>query len=286
MSKYLINAPAKINLLLHVVGKSASGYHRLESLFAFVRLFDTLEVDVGSRRRGVKFTRSLGIDKCDNTVQRAIGHMVRRCPIGVAENVHVRVRKNIPVSAGLAGGSADAGAIIKLLSECWGISGSAAEGVATSVGSDVLVCMKSKTAFVRGEVCNDIQVLQGVDLPKHVVLAKPRNTRLSTRSVFQAYNPAEFSESITETPTTAEGWLDLIKKSRNDLTEVAISLVPEIRDILATLESIEGCEIARMSGSGATCFALFEDGKKARFASELLKVQRPEWWVYETTICQ
>ncbi|MGN7678293.1 MAG: 4-(cytidine 5'-diphospho)-2-C-methyl-D-erythritol kinase [Anaplasma sp.] len=286
MAKYLINAPAKINLFLHVVGKSASGYHKLESLFAFIRLFDTLDVDVGLRRRGVKFTRSLGIDKRDNTVQRAIGHMVRRCPMGVVKNVYVKVRKNIPVSAGLAGGSADAGAIIKLLSECWGISESAAEGVAASVGSDVLVCMKSKTAFVRGEVCNDTQVLQGIDLPKHVVLAKPRNARLSTRSVFQAYNPEKFSESITETPTTAEGWLDLIKKSRNDLTEVAISLVPEISDVLTALESFEGCEIARMSGSGATCFALFEDGEKAHFASEYLRAQRPEWWVYETTICQ
>ncbi|MCU7611482.1 4-(cytidine 5'-diphospho)-2-C-methyl-D-erythritol kinase [Anaplasma capra] len=285
MSRWLINAPAKINLFLHIVGKSAAGYHILESLFGFIRLFDILEVDIGSNRRGVKFVKFSGISRRDNTVQRAIGHLVRRCAPGVARNVYVRVTKNIPVSAGLAGGSADAAAIIRLLGENWGISEAGMRSVASSVGSDVPVCLQSKTAFVRG-VGDSIHLLPDARLPRYVVLVKPSGVRLSTRSVFDAYSPGKFSESIKDVPKTADGWLSLIMKSRNDLTETAVSLVPEIQDILGVLQSLKGCCLSRMSGSGATCFALFEDGDMANAGVQHLKGLYPKWWVYGTEIVQ
>ena len=285
MSKYLINAPAKINLFLHVVGKSTSGYHVLESVFAFIKLYDTLEVEIGSKNRGVEFVQFSGIGRHDNTVQRAIGHLVRRCAPGAAKNVYVKVTKNIPVSAGLAGGSADAAAIIRLLGESWGISEAGMNGVATSVGSDVSVCLQSKTAFVCG-VGESVKLLPYARLPNYVVLVRPNDVCLSTRSVFDAYVCKEFSKSIGSLPETSDDLLSLVIQSRNDLTETAISLVPEVEKILATLQPLEGCILSRMSGSGATCFALFEDSEAANNGVEYLKSRHPEWWVYGTEISQ
>ncbi|ACZ49351.1 4-diphosphocytidyl-2-C-methyl-D-erythritol kinase [Anaplasma centrale str. Israel] len=285
MYRCLINAPAKINLFLHVVGKSASGYHVLESLFAFVRLHDTLEVDIGSKKRGVEFARFLGISRHDNTVQRAIGHLVRRCAPGVAKSVYAKVTKNIPVSAGLAGGSADAAAIIRLLGTRWGISEADMNGVAASVGSDVPVCLKSKTAFVRG-IGENVELLPHARLPNHVVLVRPYGVHLSTRSVFGAYNCKEFSESVGILPETSDGLLNLAIRSRNDLTETAASLVPDVQNILVVLQSLEGCVLSRMSGSGATCFALFEDSEAANTGTAYLKSRHPEWWVHKTEIAQ
>ncbi|WP_198920457.1 4-(cytidine 5'-diphospho)-2-C-methyl-D-erythritol kinase [Anaplasma marginale] len=285
MSKYQINAPAKINLFLHVVGKSTSGYHVLESVFAFIKLYDTLEIEIGSKNRGVEFVQFSGISKHDNTVQRAIGHLVRRCAPGVAKNVYVKVTKNIPVSAGLAGGSADAAAIIRLLGKNWGISEAGMNGVAASVGSDVPVCLQSRTAFVCG-MGENVKLLPHARLPNYVVLVRPNDVYLSTRSVFDAYACKEFSKSIGNPPEASDGLLSLVMQSRNDLTDTAILLVPEVKKILAELQSLGGCILSRMSGSGATCFALFEDGEAASDGVRYLKSRHPEWWVYETEISQ
>lgn len=282
MSKYVVNAPAKINLFLHIVGKASCGYHLIESVFAFVELYDVLEVDIGSKRRGIKFLRPSSINRRDNTVQRSIGHLVRRCSPGTADNVYVKVLKNIPVSAGLAGGSADAAAIIKVLSKIWGISDSEARRVAFRVGSDVPVCLESRTAFVSG-MGDQIFMVDDSLVPRHVVLVGPR-VELSTKSVFQMYNPKEFSKSVGSVPTHKEGVLSLVKESRNDLTEVAALLVPEINEILSVLKVMEGCFIARMSGSGAMCFALFDDEDLAEAAARYIERSYTQWFIYRARI--
>ncbi|QJC27519.1 4-diphosphocytidyl-2-C-methyl-D-erythritol kinase [Anaplasma platys] len=284
MARYIINAPAKINLFLHIVGRAPCGYHLIESVFAFVDLYDVLEVELGSKRRGVKFIRFSGIHRSDNTIQRSIGHMVRRCLSGVAENVYVKVLKNIPVSAGLAGGSVDAAAVIRLLGRLWGIDEKEANRVAFRVGSDVPVCLISKTAFVSG-MGDHVEMVEDYSFPKHVVLAGPR-VELSTKSVFQSFKPNEFSSSLGEAPQSSEEWLSVIERSRNDLTDVALSLVPEVQKILGALNKLEGCYLARMSGSGATCFALFFDENMANLAAEKLKAENEDWFVCKANIVQ
>lgn len=284
MARYIINAPAKINLFLHIVGRAPCGYHLIESVFAFVDLYDVLEVELGSKRRGVKFIRFTGIHKSDNTIQRSIGHMVRRCLPGVAENVYVKVLKNIPVSAGLAGGSVDAAAVIRLLGGLWGIDEREANRVAFRVGSDVPVCLRSSTAFVSG-MGDSVAMVEDYSFPKHVVLVGPR-VELSTKSVFQAFKPGEFSSSLGEAPQNSDEWLSVIERSRNDLTDVASSLVPEVQKILETLHCLEGCYLARMSGSGATCFALFFDENMARLAVDKLKMENENWFICKTNMVQ
>lgn len=284
MARYIINAPAKINLFLHIVGRAPCGYHLIESVFAFVDLYDVLEVELGSKRRGVKFIRFSGIHKSDNTIQRSIGHMVRRCSPGIAENVYVKVLKNIPVSAGLAGGSVDAAAVIRLLGKLWGIDEREANRVAFRVGSDVPVCLISNTAFVSG-MGDHVEMVEDYSFPKHVVLVGPR-VELSTKSVFQAFSPSEFSSSLGEAPQSSEEWLSVIEKSRNDLTDVASLLVPEVKKILEVLHKLEGCYLARMSGSGATCFALFFDENMASLAADKLKGQHENWFICKTHMVQ
>ncbi|MDB1135373.1 4-(cytidine 5'-diphospho)-2-C-methyl-D-erythritol kinase [Candidatus Anaplasma sp. TIGMIC] len=281
MSRYLINAPAKINLFLHVVGKASCGYHLIESVFAFIELYDVMEIEIGSKRRGIRFLGSSGISRRDNTIQRSIGHLVRRCSPGTADNVYVKVLKNIPVSAGLAGGSVDAAAAIKLLSKLWGINDGEARRVAFRVGSDVPVCLESRTAFVSG-MGDNIKLIDDSFLPANVVLVGPRS-ELSTKSVFQLYNPQKFSVSIGD---VSEGidWLTLVKGARNDLTDAASTLVPEIQKVLEVLQMSAGCCIARMSGSGAMCFALFHEKYAAETAAQHIKEVHPDWFVYRTNI--
>ena len=282
MSKYVVNAPAKINLFLHIVGKAPCGYHLIESIFAFIELYDVLEVDIGSKRRGIKFLRPSSINRRDNTVQRSIGHLVRRCLPGTADNVYVKVLKNIPVSAGLAGGSADAAAIIKVLSKIWGISDNEAKRVAFRVGSDVPVCLESRTAFVSG-MGDQIFMVDDSLIPRYVVLVGPR-VELSTKNVFQMYDPKEFSKSIGGVPSHKNEVLSLVRESRNDLTEVAALLVPEIYDILGVLKVMEGCFVARMSGSGAMCFALFHEEALAEAAVRHIEGAYNQWFTHKARI--
>ncbi|KJV65203.1 4-(cytidine 5'-diphospho)-2-C-methyl-D-erythritol kinase [Anaplasma phagocytophilum str. NCH-1] len=282
MSKYFISAPAKINLFLHIVGKAPCGYHLIESVFAFVELYDVLEFDIGSRNRGIRFLKPSCINRRDNTIQRAIGHLVRRCSPGTTDNVYVKVLKNIPVSSGLAGGSADAAAAINLLSKLWGINEKETERVAFRVGSDVPVCLESKTAFVAG-MGDVVELLEDSFLPRHVILVGPK-VELSTKSVFDMYNPKAFSPSIGKLPGNSEDWLSLLKEARNDLTEVSVELVPEIRIILDVLGSLDGCCFSRMSGSGAMSFAIFEDENSAELATRYLRRNYPDWFIFKTRI--
>ena len=279
--RYRVRVPAKVNLFLHVVGKTSSGYHLLESVFVFVALYDTLEITVGSEKKGINFVKSDTVCKHNNTIQRSIDHIMA-VRSDIASNVYVRVFKNIPVSAGLAGGSADAAGIINLLGKLWNIGEHDIEKVALKVGSDVPACIKSKTAFVSGTGEN-VECISDAFLPKHVLLVGP-NVELKTENVFSAYSREKFSMKIGSLPQNDDEWMYIMKHSRNDLEDVAISIVPEIGKILNALNALDGCFIARMSGSGSMCFALFHDEELSNKAANHLKSAHKEWYVYKTEI--
>ena len=279
--RYRIKVPAKVNLFLHIVGKTSNSYHLIESVFIFIALYDILEVTIGSEKQGVNFVKSNAVCEHNNTIQRSINHMME-LRSDITDNVHVKVLKNIPVSAGLAGGSADAAGIINLLGKLWNISEYDIEKVALEVGSDVPACIKSKTAFVSG-IGEDMIYISDAFLPKHILLVGP-NIELKTKSVFSACSGEKFSKKIGSLPQDDDGWMRIMKHSRNDLADVAISIVPEIGKILNVLNALDGCFIARMSGSGAMCFALFYDGELSNRAANYVKSAHKEWYVYETEI--
>ncbi|QGR02405.1 4-(cytidine 5'-diphospho)-2-C-methyl-D-erythritol kinase [Ehrlichia ruminantium] len=280
MSKFLVKAPAKVNLFLHIIGKN-DRYHSLESLFVFVNIYDILEVTIGAPRKGVYFA-NLKINRYNNTVIKAIELLSKYTDSSV--NVFVSVIKNILVSAGLAGGSADAAAVMRLLGNMWDIEHQVLEGLALEIGSDVPACLHSKTLFIKGRGEN-ILLLPDLCLPKYIVLVAPRGRALSTVKVFSNYEAGTFSSSISDKlPAKRDDWLELICSARNDLLDTALKFVPEIEDILFVLKKFKNCLTARMTGSGATCFALFNELNDAETAVRELKMTRPDWIVLNARI--
>jgi len=254
-------APAKLNLALHVRGKLPDGRHRLETVFAFCTDGDqvaaapadelTLQVD-GS------FASDLGSIE-DNLVLRAARALQQRS--GVSEGAAIALTKSLPVAAGIGGGSADAAAALRLLTRMWGINPSHATEVAPTLGADVPACLLSMT--VRGDGAGDqLELVDAGVSGKPVLLLNPR-VELSTADVFAGWNGED------------KGPLGDWRAGRNDLETPAVEQVPLIGAVLAWLSVQPGVELARMSGSGATCFALF-DSEQARDQAEVA-VPR-EWW--------
>jgi 4-diphosphocytidyl-2-C-methyl-D-erythritol kinase len=261
-------APAKLNLALHVRGKLPDGRHSIETLFAFCTDGDWLSAepaDALSLQLTGPFAGELP-DEADNLVLRAAKALAEAA--GVGKGAAITLDKRLPVASGLGGGSADAAAALRLLTSMWAIDPAHAEAVAPGIGSDVPACLLSFPA--RGEGPGD--ALTPVALPElsgaSVLLINPR-VPLSTAEVFARWEGAD------------QGPLGDWRDGRNGLEAAAIALVPQIETVLAWLGTRPGAEFARMSGSGATCFALFE-GEEARDAAATA-VPR-EWWRLATNL--
>ena len=257
-------AYAKINLALHVRRRREDGYHELETLFAFVDDGDRLTASPSSRDvLHVKGEFAGGLDDpFENIVSKALTKL-RHVPGWM-----VSLDKRLPVAAGLGGGSADAGAIFRMI-ERWGGLPKDWRELAASLGADVPVCVESRTCIGRGtgvelEPADD--VLAGV----HVLLVNPRQP-LATGPVFQAWD-GEDRGALPAGDTRA-----IALAGRNDLEAPAIALCPAIADVLGALGETSPW-LARMSGSGATCFGLYEDEDVMLAAVERLSVRHPEWW--------
>ncbi|WP_078400029.1 4-(cytidine 5'-diphospho)-2-C-methyl-D-erythritol kinase [Ehrlichia ruminantium] len=280
MSKFLVKAPAKVNLFLHIIGKN-NNYHSLESLLVFVNIYDILEVTIDAPKNGVYFT-NLKINRYNNTITKVVYLLSQHSTSSV--NVFVSVIKNILVSAGLAGGSADAAAVMRLLGNVWDIQPQVLEELALEIGSDVPACLHSKTLFARGRG-EDILLLPDLCLPKYIVIVAPKGRPLSTVKVFNNYEPSAFSSSICDNlPVRQDDWLELIYNARNDLLDTALKFVPEIEEILFVLRKFRNCLTARMTGSGATCFALFNELSDAEVVVRELQMTRPDWIVFNAKI--
>jgi 4-diphosphocytidyl-2-C-methyl-D-erythritol kinase len=272
-------APAKVNLYLHVTGRRPDGYHLLDSLIVFADVGDVLEVRPAAELTldvsgpfGAKVPMG-----ADNLVLRAARALAAEA--GVAPGAEIRLEKNLPAAAGLGGGSADAAAILHALVELWRveIGADALAGLALGLGADVPVCLEAKPAFVGGI---GEELARPPALPViHAVLVTPA-AALETALVFAAFAgefsaPARFDGEAASTTAL----IALLAERRNDLQAPALALVPAIAEALALLERQPGCLLARMSGSGATCFGLFAKAEAAARAEAALIAERPDWWV-------
>ena len=255
-------APAKINLALHVRGGMPDGRHRIETVFAFCTDGDRLS---GEAADGLSLTASGPFaaelpSAEDNLVLKAAEAL--RDAASVSTGAAIRLEKRLPVASGIGGGSADAAATLRLLTSLWRIDPTHASAVAAEIGSDVPACLLSLSA--RGEGAGD-EITQ-VDLPgisgSPILLINPR-VQLPTAEVFAGWDGVDL------------GPLGDWRVGRNDLEAPAKALVPQIETVLAWLSVQPGADFVRMSGSGATCFALF-DNEEARDAAAD-RVPR-EWW--------
>ncbi|MGC4252540.1 MAG: 4-(cytidine 5'-diphospho)-2-C-methyl-D-erythritol kinase [Sphingobium sp.] len=274
-------AYAKVNLALHVRHRRPDGYHALESLFAFAQDGDMIEgrvTDDGAITLLVDGPFGAQLDAgADNLAVKAA--MVLRDWLGEPRGAVLRLTKNLPVASGIGGGSADAAATLRLLNGLWDarIERPALEQLALEIGSDVPACIASTTRRVRGRG----EVLEDHDLPglagKPLLLVNP-GVGLSTGSVFAGW------DGVDRGALAADSLAQLRMKGRNDLESSAIKQAPVIGDVLARLERCEGRLLSRMSGSGATCFALFEAGAGMQAAARALSAEYPEWWIMETRV--
>ena len=255
-------APAKLNLALHVRGKLPDGRHAIQTLFAFCVDGDRLSAihaDELSLEIQGPFASGLSADE-DNLVVKAARALAETA--GVEPGAAITLDKRLPVASGIGGGSADAAAALRLLTSLWGIDPNHALAVAPSLGSDVPACLLSLPS--RGEGAGDL--LQLVDMGElsgtSVLLVNPR-VPLSTADVFRAWDGVDHGP--------LENW----RSGRNDLEEPARRLVPQIAEVLAWLGDQQGASFVRMSGSGATCFALFDSEEPRDEAAARVP---SEWW--------
>ncbi len=273
-------APAKLNLYLHVVGRRADGYHRLDSLVAFCAVGDELVAEPAS-------TLSLAVDgpfaaalagaPQDNLVWRAAELIAAHA--GRAPAAALRLVKNLPVASGIGGGSSDAAATLRALEALWrlGLDDATLAALGARLGADVPVCLAGRAAWLGG-IGEAIE--PAPTLPPMAALLTNPGIALSTPAVFAArQGPFSAAARFAAMPADAAGLAALLSARRNDLTAAAIALVPTIGAVLDRLAALEGALIARMSGSGATCFALFADHEAAAAAAARLGREQPGWWV-------
>lgn len=265
-------APAKLNLDLLVTGRRADGYHLLDSLVVFLDLGDTLAVEPEpALELAVTGPMAAGLDAGPgNLVLRAARALAARA--GVVAGARLTLEKHLPVAAGIGGGSADAAAALRLLDRFWGTGLPPADlaALARSLGADVPVCLTGRPARMLG-VGDRLEPVPGGLPALDLVLANPRRP-LATEAVFKAL---ELAPAAARPPRAA--W-DLAG-SRNDLEAPARRLMPGIGELLAALAAEPGCGLARMSGSGPTCFGLFPDATTARAAAARLAGRHPGWWL-------
>ena len=273
------DAPAKINLFLHVAGRRADGYHLLDSLVVFAAAADRLRAtpsDTLSLSIDGPFAAGLGADD-DNLVlraARALAAHTHPMPAGAA----LSLRKALPVASGIGGGSADAAAALRLLAALWRSDTDAKHlaAIALGLGADVPVCLASRPARMGGvgEVLAPAPAIPELGM----VLINP-GLPLPTAAVFAARGAGFTPPAILPPawPTAAAMAADL-RHPTNDLEPAAIRLCPPIAEVLAALTASPGCHLARMSGSGATCFALYDTPAAAKAAAATLA--RPGWWVW------
>lgn len=277
-------ARAKINLTLIVRGRREDGYHELDSLVAFADVADHLTLAPGptlALRATGPMAAALGPSD-DNLVVRAAKLLAARVPGLVAGEF--TLDKRLPVASGIGGGSADAAAALRLLARANGLKLDDPRLVdaARETGADVPVCLASVSCLMRGLG----ERLEPVALPRmECVLVNP-GVAVATRDVFAALGltPGETRVEGAERgwpgkDASQEAWLSAIASGRNDLRSAATTLAPIIARVIEALERMPGCKVARMSGSGATCFGIFESTRAARAAARELSRDHSAWWV-------
>lgn len=281
MAKLTDHAAAKVNLTLEVKGKRFDGYHEVESLVVFADYGDTLSfMPSAAFSLSVDGPFAAALESSGNLIEkaaRAFADLIGEPPGGA-----FHLTKRLPVEAGVGGGSADAGAALRLLQRHYGSPVPMAElaAAARGIGADVPVCLASSAAFMTG-IGETLYPLPRVE-PIPAILVNPME-RLATAPVFRALAAARLSAGFSPAEparlaTSGEVVAFAAEKS-NDLEPPACRLKPVIAEILRTLEALPGALLARLSGSGPTCFAIFGDMQAAESAARTVAGRYSGWWV-------
>jgi len=281
-------APAKVNLTLRVLGRRADGYHEIESLVAFAGVGDRLSFAPGGALAltvSGPSAEEAGAT-ADNLVLKAARALADRLPTVGAGTFDLD--KTLPVAAGLGGGSADAAAALRLLARANKLAADdpLLFAAARATGADVPVCLDPRTRLMRGIG----EVLFGPFKlpPLQGVLVNP-GVALATKAVFARWKPPETplvpaDLTVLTAMSKRDQLVRFLLSQANDLESAAIALAPVVADVLLALSSQRHCELARMSGSGATCFAIFASAADAIKASEAVHAEYPNWWVRATAL--
>ena len=277
----VVLAPAKLNLALHVTGRRPDGYHLLDSLVAFTRFGDRLTIATADEDSFVvsgPFATGLEADDT-NLVIRARDAL--RQTYGNQSPVSIALEKNLPVASGVGGGSSDAAAALKGLADIWKLDASDADlaRIGLPLGADLPMCLAAKPLLARG-IGDEITSVPGM-ASLGIVLVNP-GVAVSTANVFAALANRD-NEPLPPLPTTLDfhGLCNWLETTRNDLEAPAQRVQPAINGALSALRK-GGAHFVRMSGSGATCFGLFESGNVAKRAATTIRERKPGWFVAAT----
>jgi 4-diphosphocytidyl-2-C-methyl-D-erythritol kinase len=278
-------APAKVNLTLRVFGRRADGYHELESLVVFAGCGDTLRFAPGGEL--ALTVRGPGAeqagDNADNLVLKAARALEARSPgirLGTFD-----LDKQLPVAAGLGGGSADAAAALRLIARANSLAIGAPrfQEAARTTGSDVPVCLDPRPRVMRG--IGDL-LSEPITLPPMPAILVNPGVPVPTKDVFANWKPqatpVPLDQAVLAQLKTRDLLLEFLALQANDLEAPAIAVAPVVAEVLAALRNLPSCALARMSGSGATCFALFRNAGEAMIAAGMLHRRYPQWWVQAT----
>ena len=288
MVQLVEHAPAKVNLTLAVLGRRADGYHRLDSLVVFARACDRLSLAPGKALsltvRGLTAKQIGPLD--DNLVLKAAKALAAEIP-----NLKLgcfTLEKRLPVAAGLGGGSSDAGAALRLLARANGIAlGDARlQKAARRVGADVPACIDPRSRRMRGIG----EILSApLSIPKLAAVLVNPGVAVPTKDVFamlglKAGGGLRRTRRVRALPRDRDDLIEALAGQRNDLEPAAIKIQPVVAKVLAALRKEPGCDLARMSGSGATCFGLFASPRAAAAAARSVSAAQPRWWVKATVL--
>ena len=299
-------APAKINLALHVRARRADGYHEIETLFAFLRDGDTVSVEE-SDRDSFALTGPFGPALAGESGNLVLAARDAFAAVhGQLPPLAITLDKHLPVASGIGGGSADAAATLRALARLKGIDPAGLAGVALELGSDVPACLLGKSAAGegRGEKLKPVDGLSGIA----VLLVNP-GVAVSTAAVFRGWDGIDRGALLpshpglvpgsTVPPTSNDGavlhggcrdepgmteWLEAAIAGRNDLEAPARATAPVIGSVIDLLAAQPSVILARMSGSGATCFALFDSEAARTAAAQTIRSAQPGWWCLESTL--
>lgn len=282
-------APAKINLFLHVGDKRADGYHDLCSLAVFAAVGDTITAALAEQLTLTNtgpFAGALQGENDDNLVMRAAIALQdwARAADRKVDGARLTLTKNLPLASGIGGGSSDAAATLKLLNDLWHLRAGSDDlaSLGVTLGADVPVCLEAHAALMQGV---GEKLTRWPNLPPiPAVLVNPR-VAVMTGDVFGELRArtgtAAPGKPDTTSPRRMAMWL---AQTRNDLQEPATRIAPIIVDALNMISATENCLLARMSGSGATCFGLYETEAEAAAAAKAVQARQPHWWVAATTL--
>lgn len=280
-------APAKVNLFLHVGAVEADGYHPLASLVAFADVGDRLTVEPAdglSLAVTGPFAAALA-GEGDNLVLRAVRALGAAAGVG-DPGLRITLDKQLPVAAGLGGGSSDAGAVLKLARDALGLpfDDAALAEIAAGLGADGPMCLHARAAWAEGR--GDVLTFETGLPPLPALLVNP-GVPSSTGAVYRAFDAGSPGEARRPGPPAvwdALSVIDWLAIQRNDLEAPAVTLAPAIGEALAATAALPGARLTRMSGSGATVFALFDTAAAAEAAGRALAAENPGWWIRPTPL--